>query len=285
MDKNLIELINKIRNSDDTLIYSSLRNLFTYLNAPFCKFDIIAGHPPLFRVRTHTEDENSIFFHNEYELSFRRDIPNINSYGRCNEPLQSLFYASDSDLISFAEVIGKNKIETLKDVTYLTTGVWNFTQNIMVSPIFEPDNVNIANPSLLDVTKKCNDFIDSYDTIPQKDDLKNLLKGLATEFIKPFSLDKKSYLFSAAYSNYMFDSIGIDSKQIEGIVYPTCITIENIRHLGLNYVFKNSIIGFDKKLKLVDAFRTKLAKGTKDIIETERIYCKKIDKSTGEILW
>ena len=285
MDKNLIKLIDKIRNFDGTLIYSSFRNLFKYINSPFHHFDIIVGHRPLFRVRTHTDGDGKYFYNNESELSYPPDITTIDSFGRCNEPLQSLFYASDDSLISFSEVLTKEKIENLKDISYLTTGVWNFTKDVMVAPILEPDNVDITNPSLVNVTKKCQEYLDSFDVIPQKEELKTLLKGMAAEFTKPFSLDKNAYLFSAAYTNYMFDTIGIDDKQIEGIMYPTCKGIPEIRHLGINYVFKKSIIGFGKKLELVDAFRTQLVKDGKHIFETDRIHCKLINKINGTIVW
>ncbi len=199
--------------------------------------------------------------------------------------MQNLFYASDDSLISFSEVLAKGKIENLKNISYLTTGVWNFTKDVMVAPILEPENVDINNPSLIEVTKKCEEYLDSFDVIPQKEELKTLLKGMAVEFTKPFSLDKNAYLFSAAYTNYLLDSIGMGGKQIDGIMYPTCNGVPGIRHLGLNYVFKKSIIGFGKKLELVDAFRTELVKDGKNVFEANRIHCKTIDKITGTIVW
>ncbi|MEP7128407.1 MAG: hypothetical protein ABI729_06045, partial [Chitinophagales bacterium] len=64
--------------------------------------------------------------------------------------------------------------------------------------------------------------------------------GVAKEFTKPFSLDNKAYMFSAAYSNYLFDAIGIENEKIEGIIYPSCLDKTTIRSLGLNYAFNNS---------------------------------------------
>ena len=286
MDKDLLDLINKIINWNNTLTYPALKNLFKYVAIPYCHFDIIAGHKPLYRTRTHLDSDNE-YFYNETDLTFRNDIPNITSFGRCNEPLQSVFYASDNMQISLSEIFNKEKLENLKDVSYVTTGVWNFVKNVMVAPIFEPDNVDIGNDSLIDVTNKCKAFIDYFNVIPQKDLLKSFLLGISNEFIKPFSRDSNAYLFSAAYSNFIFETVDRfnPNKKVEGIMYPTCKGIDGIRNLGLNYAFKNSIIGFGNKIELEYAVRSKLEKVGKTITITEEIRSANVDKMTGKISW
>jgi hypothetical protein len=286
MDKELLDLINKIIGWNNPSTYPALKNLFKYVATPFCHFDIIVGHKRLFRSRLHSDSDGD-FFYSELDLTFRYDLINITSFGRCNEPLQSFFYASDNIDISLSETFNKEKLENLKDVSYITTGVWKFVQNVMVAPIFEPENVDLANPSLVDVTSKCKDFIDSFNLIAQKDLLIGFLKDAANEFSKPFSTDPNAYLFSAAYSNYMLESVdSIDqNKRMEGIVYPTCKGIPNIRHRGLNYAFKTSIIGFGKKIELVSALRGKLVKVGKTVTVVDVIECKQIDRNTGIITW
>ena len=286
MDKNLLDLINEIISWNNSLSYPALKNLFKYVATPFCHFDIIVGHKSLFRSRFNT-DKDGEFFYNEQDLTFRYDINNITSFGRCNEPFQSLFYASDNIEISLSETFNKEKLENLSETSYITTGVWKFVKNVMVVPIFEPNNVDIANPSLIEVTNNCKNFINGFDAIPQKDLLIEFLKDTANEFSKPFSMDNNAYLFSAAYSNYLLEAIDTinPSKQMEGIVYPTCKGILNIRSLGLNYAFKPSIIGFGNKIELLSVLRGKLVKVGKTIIAEDVIECKHIDRNTGAITW
>ena len=178
------------------------------------------------------------------------------------------------------------------DRTAMAEGVERYgtqrrTDGVTVAPIFEPGNVDVANESLIDVTNKCKAFIDNFDIIPQKDLLKASLSDIANEYTKPFSTDINAYLFSAAYSNFIFEAVdGFDpTKQMEGIIYPTCKGIYGIRNLGLNYAFKNSIIGFGNKIELAYALRGKLGKVGKTITPTEIIRSTSVDKITGEITW
>ena len=286
MDKNLLDLINAMISWNKTLTYPALKNLFKYVATPYCHFDILVGHKPLYRTRAHS-DKDGEYFYNETDLTFRYDIPNITSFGRCNEPLQSLFYASDNIEISLAEIFNKEKLENLKDVSYVTTGVWNFAKSVIVAPIFEPDNVDITNDSLTNVTNKCKEYIDNFNIVPQKDLLKTFLSIISNEFTKPFSKDTNSYLFSAAYSNFILEAIDRfdPTKRMEGIVYPTCKGIHGIRNLGLNYAFKNSIIGFGNKIELEYALRGKIEKVGKVITATDVVRSTSVNKITGEITW
>lgn len=286
MDKDLLDLINKMIGWNSPLTYPALKNLFKYVATPYCHFDILVGHKPLYRTRAHFENDGE-YFYNETDLTFRYDIPNITSFGRCNEPLQSLFYASDNIEISLSEVFNKEKLENLKDVSYVTTGVWNFVKNVIVAPIFEPDNVDIANESLIDVTNNCKAFIDHLNIIPQKDLLKAFLSDISNEYTKPFSKDSNAYLFSAAYTNFIFEAVDRfdTTKKMEGIVYPTCKGISGIRNLGLNYAFKNSIIGFGNKIELAYALRGKLEKVGNTITAEEVIQSTSVDNVTGKITW
>ena len=287
MDANLLTLINGIKLSDPSVIYSSFLNLFKHLNAPFCKFQIIVGHKLLYRVRSHTQGDGNYFFNNIHELSYRQDVTKIRKYGRCNEPLQSRFYASDDEAIAFTEVSEIVRTENKKNTAYHTTSAWKFNQNVLVAPIFEPDDVDIENSDLVGITKKCFVVIENSSQIRQedKDELKSFLKGMAKEFTKPYSLDSNAYLLSAAYANYVFDTISIENEKMDGIVYPTCLDKTTTRNFGLNYVFNNSIIGFDNKIEFIGAYRSRLDKINNEYYEGERIKNKSFDRLTGRIEW
>ena len=126
----------------------------------------------------------TIFFDNIHKLSFRQDILNIRDFGRCNEPLQSRFYASDNQFIALTEVCNKTVTEYKKETVYYTLSAWKFNDHLIVAPIFEPDTINVENPDLSQITKKCFETIEGFDRIPQKHDLKAFLKGIAKEFTK-----------------------------------------------------------------------------------------------------
>jgi hypothetical protein len=104
MTSDIKHIVDEIKTSNPSLIYSSFRNLFSILNSAFCKFNLTPDHKLLFRVRCHTERTGDYFFNNLSALSYRTDYFNIKSFGRCNQPFQSLFYGSDDEMLSFAEV-------------------------------------------------------------------------------------------------------------------------------------------------------------------------------------
>ena len=112
-----------------------------------------------------------------------------------------------------------------------------------------------------------------------------LLKIVTNEFTKPFSKDSQAYLFSSAVANYFLDTISTENERIDGLVYPTCLGKNGIRNLGLNYVFRRGIVGFDNKIEFHDAYRSKMEKTGFEYHQTQIIKFKKAYKFTGEIFW
>ena len=53
------------------------------------------------------------------------------------------------------------------------------------------------------------------------------------------------------------------NKRMEGIAYPICKWVPEIRDLGLNYAFKNSIVGFGNKVELISALGGYLKRSAK----------------------
>ena len=188
-------------------------------------------------------------------------------------------------MLSFAEVSELVRTDNKQDTAYHTTSVWKMNKKLLVTSIFEPDNIDITNSDLVEITKKCMEQIDLTTHSIQKENLKLLLKLVTNEFTKPFSSDNQVYLFSSAVANYFLDVIGTENEKMDGIVYPSCIGISNIRSLGLNYVFRPDIVGFDNKIEFVDAYRSRMDKKGSDYIQSEIIKFKKTNKYTGEIFW
>ncbi len=76
MDANLLALIAEIKSLDLSVIYTSFRNLFEHIRAPFCKFEITPGHKLLYRVRTHIDGDGNYLFKNIRETLLPRGYNN-----------------------------------------------------------------------------------------------------------------------------------------------------------------------------------------------------------------
>lgn len=279
------DTIAEIKASDPALIYSSFRNLFSILRPAFCKFTLSPGHKFLFRVRCHTKGNGDYFFKNLSDLTYRTDYLNIKKFGRCNQPFQSLFYCSDDELLSFAEVSELVRTENKKDTAYHTTSVWKINTDLLVTCIFEPDNIDVENKDLIDITKKCLNQFNLTKLPIEKDNLIMLLKVVANEFTKPFLSDNQAYLFSSAVTNYFLDTVSTQNERIDGLVYPTCLGEKGIRNIGLNYVFRPDIIGFGNKIEFQDAYRSRMDRMGFEYNDIETIKFKKANVFTGEIHW
>lgn len=155
---------------------------------------------------------------------------------------------------------------------------------MLLTSIFEPDNPEVSNETLTIIIKKCLEQIDTKEELIEKHNLEKLLKLVTNEFIKPISNDPQAYLFSSAVANYFLDTTGKEKEKIDGLIYPTCLGIDGIRNLGVNYVLRNDIIGFGKKIEFYDVYRSRMDKNGFDYFETT-IRPEKIDKNTGEIFW
>lgn len=283
MANKILEILKELQGRDIENVYSSIKNFFEYENFPFQKLDLISPHKLLFRVRRHEPGEN--FFYNESDVSYRRDILNIKDYGRCNEPLQPLFYCSDNNLLSFCEVAKHLKKGGHVPPMYHTTSVWRVNHNIPVSYLLENENNKPLNQELLNITSKFkSDVIGDPNLVGDKNELLEFLQYISVEFRVMYA-KTHDYFLSSAYSNYLFTRVTEDNESIKGIIYPTCLGEDGLINLGLNYVFTPSVVGFDKEIELVDVYRSTIIVTDTECNETEVTHCKNVNRKTGEITW
>ena len=282
---NIKSIIQEIKSSEPVAAYISLKNLFKLIQPVFCKFNLTIGHTIFYRVRSHTEGDGNYFFDDISKLSYRKDNLNIRGFGRCNEPFQSLFYCSNNDKIALFEVSELTRKKVRKEVVYHTVSAWKMNSDLLLTTIFEPDNVPIANKELLEITRTCLGTIDNSNSITQKEELKFYLKIFSEEFAIPFANDDKAYLLSAAFSNYLLETKGLQAEMVDGIVYPSCLGQTSVRNLGLNYVFRPDIIGYGNKIEFFEACRSKLIGKGDEYWEAERIYNVDVDRLTGRLIW
>jgi hypothetical protein len=283
MANKILETLKELQGRDIENVYSSIKNFFEYQNFPFQKVDLVSPYKPLFRVRRHEHGED--FFYNESDVSYRRDFINITGYGRCNEPLQSLFYCSDSNVLSFCEV--SKYLEKSRSVppVYHTTSVWHINHDVPVTFLLENRDNKSLNDELLNITLKFkNEVLADPTLLGDKKELFEFLQYISDEFRIKYA-KTSDYFLSSAYSNYLFTRITDDNKSIKGIIYPTCLGEESLLNLGLNFVFKGHVVGFNRDIELVDVYRSTIVVSDTECNESERIHCKTIDRTTGRITW
>lgn len=154
-----------------------------------------------------------------------------------------------------------------------------------MAPIFEPTGIKNKNKELVTITKKCIEIINALEDKTQKKELTKIHRLIAKEFTIPFSANNETYLFSAAVSSYLLNRQDNKSEQIDGIIYPACIEDCKLRKIGLNYVFNPLVIGFDNRIELKAAYRSKMQKIGRNYYETEIRSFKRANKYTGQIIW
>ncbi|MGY3214026.1 hypothetical protein [Mucilaginibacter sp. HD30] len=283
MENKILSILKELRERDIENVYSSIKNFFDYQNFPFQVVELVSPYKFLFRVRRHESGED--FFNNESDVSYRKDFLNIKSYGRCNEPLQSMFYCSDSNLLSFCEV--SKYLQDHKSVppVYHTTSVWRVNRNVRVTYLLENQSNEFLNKELLNMTLKFkNEIIANPNLIGDKIELIEFLHYISDEFrIK--HAKTADYFLSAAYSNYLFSRVTEDNKSIVGIIYPTCLGEAGLINTGLNHAFNPDVVGFDKAIELFDVYRSTITVTEGECNELEVVHCKNINRTTGKISW
>lgn len=286
IDYNYPKIFERIRNLDPKSQYAACLKFLDLIRPYFCQVNLQHPNKYLFRVRLHpAESDKSFYFTNVSDLSYRTDFFNITTFGRCNCPLESIFYCSDDPRISFLEVTDLAKSLNFKVSEYHTTGVWKVKQPLSVSPIFENRFSEFRNERLMNITLGCLDVFENFGNYSKKQELKEFHRLVGYEFVKDFSSNPNIYLISSAISNYLLHSPNNEKIKIDGLIYPTCIRSDAIRKLGLNYAFDPCIIGLGNKINFFSASRSKVKKLRDGYHQTEVLHCKKVNIHSGEISW
>lgn len=253
MENKYLDKIDNIANYKDTTAYVSLLRYFKAINFPFPCISIVPIKE-FYRVRLHKNKEE--LFKNESDLSYIQNILEIKDFNRCNEPLQSVFYCSDCKELSLGEVINNIDKKTLRGYKYYTISTWKLIQEAFVSFILTQGSKE-KNLGLLELSREFDKILDDPALIGDTQELKEFLRELHEHFGKPFSTNDKAYYLSAALSNYLFNTMDLNNKQIEGLVYPTC-TGSKVSTSGLNYAFLPKMIGKGRKIQFSSAKRISL---------------------------
>jgi hypothetical protein len=285
IDVDYKKIFNQIKQLDDSLQYAACTKFLDLVRPYLCKYAIAGKGKYFFRVRAHIEQEKPYLFGNVEDLGYRTDFFNINKFGRCNCPYESVFYCSDHPFVAFAEVSRLIWKESKKNTAYYTTSIWKMDGTINLAPLLESNEDINYNEELYSITQNCIRIVDEMDGYRKKAELKEFHAIMGKEFARPFDTDSKAYLFSSAVANYLLSAKINDSEKIDGLIYASCIGESDIRRLGLNYVFDPLIVGPDKTIRFEGAYRSIMRRKKNGIYEISRRYCKKINIVTGELKW
>lgn len=247
--------IAKDEESIESYIY--IKNVLDSIEFPV-PFTIYEKGTKLVRSRVHKESED--FFETVDQLSYRQDIQNIKSFGRANEPGQSIFYCSNNEIISFAESSSIVREDDEKDFEYTTSGIWILTEDICVVNLLTNENIKGQHSEFDKSTESFEGIIDS-----QNDESAFLVRSLLQFFSKEFSTSIKEnsnhYKITSAFANYVFSL-----DKVDGILYPSTKYTKE----GFNFALRTDVV--DEKMKFYAAQKIKMQRiGDKKYKEVEKI--------------
>lgn len=282
----LLDFLVKQKDEGSLISYSAIKNALYSFSIPFA-FTVIPKGTPLFRIRVHKNyfDNLEASVYNEIrEVGHRYDYNNILTFGRANEPLQTIFYCSTERKTAFFETSQIARLNSNSEKEIYSIGRWIVKEDLRVAT-FPINNLNRnKNRIAEDLNKRFEELVGEFHN-KETIDLLNLLYFLSTEFARDYHREK-DYLISSAFANYVYDHPGIDLKtnkeiQMDGIMYPSVQWSECGMNLALTpNVVNHRLIDLDQvdcqKMEQVDKTVYKV---------TEMLISKSIDYENWKIIW
>lgn len=267
----LITKLKELKEENSITSYPHIKNILKNQLIPvaFSEF-----HPTkLIRCRRH--NNNELFFSSSEDLSYRKDILNIKSFGRANEPGQGFFYCNDNknQNTGIAEAVSVFRDNEESQEEILTMGVWNLKKSLKLAVILPSDENIGINKEFDDIKHSFNNFEKSEDF----NDLKNFNEFLAKEFTLDLKIHKSNYKITCAFSNYIKEQF----PEIEGIMYGSI----KAEFQGTNIVLWPEVV--DEKTEFLAARKSvyKREIGNKIFVEVQTYDSKTYDKETDKIVW
>lgn len=226
----------------------------------------------IIRFRRHKES-NSFFYHCK-ELSYRTDILNIDSFGRCNEPGQGFFYCNDeeNENTGLAEAISIFRGNEESNIETFTIGAWDVKSPLRLAVILPSNNSHGINAEFDTIKQDFNSFRDNDDYTQ----LKKFVEFISEEFTLDLNKDNTNYKITCAFSNYIKEFF----PKIDGILYGSVKS----ELQGTNIVLWPEVV--DEKLEFVAARKLTLKRTNQ--ITFHQIYSQEtlnIDTKLGKINW
>lgn len=267
----LINRLKELKNDNSLESYTHIKNILynQYLPVPFIDFKPFK----LIRTRCHRKDE--ALFKRIDDLTHRKDILNINYFGRANEPGQGFFYCNDNlnEKTGFSESMNVFRNNPNSQNEEITIGTWNVSKELNLAIIL-PSKYKNVDSSLFNSAKKSFKSLDNGSSNSKQ--LKIMLEFIANEFTLDKEKDNSNYKITCAFVNYIRDIY----NNCDGIVYASVKSALK----GDNIVLWEDVV--ENNLELIAARkRTFKLIRPKEFIETEYCDTESINYDTGIIKW
>ena len=223
-----IEFIAKLRGL--ALKDISLKELDELIDGVFHMIPFSLGVIPkdtlLYRARVNKKDKE--FLHLD-ELTLRK--PNdVKSFGRANQPEESIFYCSTNMNLACGEVLQdmKYSFQPKYEAGFATVSVWKVLKDIRVAPIYYSEKVTKVRKDIADYKegnrKQVRDWNHvSHSTLDVSD---LIMEFFCDEFSKSDINYEDDYKFSVSYTRRLQHANTLiapqhEKERFDGIVYPS----------------------------------------------------------------
>lgn len=268
--EQIIAKLKELKEDNSISSYAHIKNILKNQIIPiaFSEFKPFK----LIRYRKHSTGEN--FYETANDLLYRKDILNINKFGRLNEPGQGLFYCNDNENQStgIAEIVSVFRENKESNEEILTIGAWNVKKNLKLAVIL-PNKYNLGlNTEFDKIKENYNSFYDSEDF----EEVKILNEFIANEFTLDLEKHKSNYKITCAYSNYIKEQF----PEIDGIIYGSVKSEFN----GTNIVLWPEVV--DEKIEFFAARKSIFKRiADKSFVEIETFDSKGYSSEDDKIMW
>lgn len=274
--ENLYSCIKKIRSIDKSQ-NSSYDALYEILHSTRHIYFIGTLTKGSFLHRSRLNDKDNLDFNKIEQLSYRKDVDEINGYGRANKPKQSIFYCADKDYTAVFETSRLNRscLSEVCEFEIITTGKWELKQDLNYILMWKSPNAIERNSFVKEYNKKIDGIAKNKFGEDSYKEIDNFLSFLSSEFTKKVN-SHDDYKISCAFSNVFYMREDLDFN-VDGISYPSAQSAEYGINLAL---FPEKI---KEKIKLVSASRQTFILNKGQYIQIEDKQSKKIQ--SGNIYW
>lgn len=279
--EDFINFIFECKKKKGVEAYPSIKNAINIFSIPLARTICKKGQ---FIYRARPNSNSNHFFTSDLELGAPLALNKITNFGRCNEPLQSVFYCSDNYYTACMEssVYARKGIYSNQET--ITIGEWEILDELTLGII-------PSNPAIIGKNKTMDSFHAYYmqsnaAILTQTPQLIEIWDTISKEFATDVNGNNDEYVISCAFANYYLENIVYDSAferniTLDGIIYPSVQYINE----GLNLALRNEVY-LSNKLRLNKAIKKTMIKVNKNTVcDDSWQVAKDINQQTGEIIW
>jgi hypothetical protein len=284
----ILDFIGKLRGL--TLKDISLKELDELINnvIPLIPFSLGVIPKDTFLYRARVNEKGKKFLHLD-QLTLRKH-KDVKSFGRANQPGESIFYCSTNMNLACGEVLQdlRYSFQPKYEVGFATVSVWKILKDIRVAPIYYSENVTKVRKDIAAYKEGNKKQVREWNNVSHATlDVSDLImEFFCDEFSKSDIITEHDYKFSVSYTRRLQHAntlIAPEHKKeaFDGIVYPSVA----LKFAGDNVaLFDDNLY---KKIKFQTAYEVACTHFDFDIGTLNSFFLNEIDSidSEGTIAW